>query len=157
MTQPAEPTTVDNTAVDKSQKEPATDGQDVQQSSPDAEPTPNSEAARYRIERNEARTERDAIAERLTGYQRRECEAAVADLLDVPADLWDVAQADIATFYNEDGTVNEAELRAAAGALIETRPRLARPPKARPLWGQHSEVPRNDPPQAGWGDVIGRN
>ncbi|MBB5162485.1 hypothetical protein [Mycobacterium sp. AZCC_0083] len=152
MTQPAEaPTTVDNIADQTSQDVDATDTQQAT----DAEPTPNSEAARYRVQLREAQTERDALAERLTGYQRRECESVVADLLDVPGDLWEVARADVAAFYAEDGTVNEAELRAAAGALIEQRPRLAAPGRPRPEWGQHGGTPPGEH-KAGWGDVIGR-
>jgi hypothetical protein len=119
---------------------------------PDSEPTPNSEAARYRVQLREAEAARDVLAERLTGYQRRECEAVVADVLDVPADLWDVAQADITAFYNEDGTVNEAELRAAATALVEQRPRLGRPQDPR-NWGQHGATPSGG--SVGWGTVIG--
>jgi hypothetical protein len=150
VTQPAEPTPVDNTADDPAAADPTTDAS----KKPDAEPEPtNSEAARYRVERNEARTERDALAERLTGYQRRECEAVIADLLEVPADLWEIAQADVVAFYNEDGTVNEAELRAAAGALVEQRPRLALPNRT-PSWGQHSGDGGFGDGKASWGDVI---
>jgi hypothetical protein len=150
MTQPAEATTVDNTAHDTDQDQVVDGGP------PDAEPTPNSEAARYRVQLRETQTERDTLAERLTGYQRRECEATVADLLDVPADLWEVAQAAVAAFYNDDGTVNEAELRAAAGALIEQRPRLAKPGRPPAQWGQNSGQERGYGDAVGWGDVIGR-
>jgi hypothetical protein len=148
MTQPAEPTPIDD---DSSQHAPATGASEGAQSDP--EPPPNSEAARYRVERNEARTERDALAERLTGYQRRECEAVIADLLEVPADLWEIARADVAAFYNDDGTVDEAELRAAAGALIEQRPRLALPNRT-PSWGQHSGEGGHRDGGATWGDII---
>jgi hypothetical protein len=93
----------------------------------DSEPSPNSEAARYRVQLREVQAERDALTERLTGYQRRECEAAVADLLEEPADLWDIGQADLSAFYDDDGTLDEEQLRAAAGALIDQRPKLGKP------------------------------
>lgn len=120
---------------------------------PDAEPSPNSEAARWRTKLRDTEAQRDALTERLTNYQRRECEAAVADLLDEPGDLWDIGQADLAGFYTDDGELDEAQLRAAAGALIDMRPKLAKP--AGPRWqnfGQHTAPP--PPPRTGWGTVI---
>jgi hypothetical protein len=150
MTTPAEPPTTGppapTTAVPdepQSQAEPT----------PEPEPTPNSEAARYRVQLREAETQRDALAERLTGYQRRECEAVVADVLDVPADLWEVAQADITAFYNDDGTVNETELIAAATALVEQRPRLGKPVPQR-QWGQAGDIGHTGG-GISWGTVIG--
>jgi hypothetical protein len=149
MTQPDPATTTDTgtSSTDEADQQPDT----ATDTAPD---NANSEAARRRVELREAQAARDALAERLTGYQRRECEATVADLLDVPADLWDVAQADVATFYNDDGTVNEDALRAAATTLVEQRPRLGKQ-RTRPQWGQHSEAPIGDG-KVGWGDVIGR-
>jgi hypothetical protein len=123
------------------------------QATADPEPSPNSEAARYRVERNEARAERDSLTERLTSYQRRECEAAVADLLDQPGDLWDIGQADLTAFYKEDGELDEAELRAAAGALCEMRPKLAKPRGPRhQSFGQFTPPPPR--PGVGWSQVI---
>jgi hypothetical protein len=116
------------------------------------EPTPNSEAAKYRVQLREAEAQRDALAERITGYQRQECESAVADLLEQPGDLWDIAQADVTAFYNEDGTVNEAELRAAASALIDQRPRLAKPQG--PRWQNAGQGSRPVPGPVGWDSVI---
>ncbi|ELR85688.1 MULTISPECIES: hypothetical protein [Mycobacterium] len=118
---------------------------------------PNTEAARYRKRLREVEAERDGLAERLAGYQRSECEAAVADLLDVPTDIWDVGQADPALFYSDDGTLNDAELRAAAGAIVDQRPRLAKQtePSRSPNWGQVSAG--HAPPGSGgpsWGDII---
>lgn len=118
----------------------------------DPEPSPNSEAARYRVERNELRAERDALAERVTAYQKRECEAIVANLLDVPGDLWEIGQADVTAFYDDDGTLNEAELQAAAGALIDQRPRLAKPQGPRHAnFGQFASRP---PGTIGWESVV---
>ncbi|WP_024445637.1 hypothetical protein [Mycolicibacterium iranicum] len=135
----------------------ATSVQEQPDTPPDAgqepEASPNNEAARWRHQCRDAEAQRDALAERLVGYQRRECEHAVADLLDEPTDLWDIGQADYAQFYNDNGELDEAELRAAAGALIETRPKLAKPAGPRHLdFGQF----RSPPPQpgGGWSDLI---
>jgi hypothetical protein len=120
---------------------------------PEQEPSPNGEAARWRTKLRDTETQRDALTDRLTGYQRRECEAAVADLLDEPGDLWEIGQADVSAFYGDDGALDEAELRAAAGALCELRPKLAKPQG--PRWknfGQGSKPP----PQRGigWDAVL---
>lgn len=147
MTEPAD-TTESNDSLDEN---PSPD--DPEQAQPDPEPSPNSEAARYRVQLREAEAARDALAERITGYQRRECETAVADLLDEPGDLWTIGQADMSTFYTDDGELDEAELRAAAGALIEARPKLAKPPGDRHHnFGQYAPPP--PAPPVGWGAVI---
>jgi hypothetical protein len=118
-----------------------------------AEANPNSEAARYRTRLRETEAERDTLAERLAGYQRGECERAVADLLDVPADLWDVGLAEAGQFYTDDGQLDEGQIRAAAGALLEERPRLARP-DAPKQWGQHSAGPPPVESGPSWSSVI---
>lgn len=115
--------------------------------------SPNSEAARYRVQLREAEAARDALADRIAGYQRRECESLVADLLDVPGDLWEIGQADVTDFYNEDGTVKEAELQSAASALVDSRTRLAKPAGDRHHnFGQYAPPP--PAPPVGWGSVI---
>jgi hypothetical protein len=120
----------------------------------ESEPSPNSEAARWRTKLRDTEAQRDALTERLTGYQRRECEAAVADLLDVPGDLFEVGMADVHEFYNpETGELNEGELRAAAGALCEMRPKLAKPPGPRHQnFGQYTPPP--PAPGIGWESVL---
>lgn len=120
-----------------------------------ADPSPNAEAARWRRQLREVQAERDALAERVQHYQRRECEATIADLLDVPADLFEIGQVNVSAFYDDDGTLNEGELRAAAGALLEERPRLGQPKPAGPRWqnfGQHSPPPPSR--GGGWNDLL---
>jgi hypothetical protein len=130
--------------------EPGDTPEQPEEAAPEA--NPNSEAARYRVQLREAEAQRDALAERVTAYQKRECEAIVANLLDVPGDLWEVGQADVATFYNDDGTLNEAELQAATGALIDQRPRLGKPPGPRHQnFGQFTKPPAGT---VGWDSVV---
>lgn len=139
------------TEQDPTPTEPQPDTSPDPSQEPDA--SPNSEAARWRHQCREAEAQRDALTERLVGYQRRECEHAIADLLDEPADLWNIGLADYTAFYTQTGELDEAELRAAAGALIETRPKLAKPAGPRHLdFGQF----RSPPPQpgGGWSDLI---
>ncbi|MCZ0732214.1 hypothetical protein [Mycolicibacterium iranicum] len=153
MTQPATPAADPTTPP----AEPEDTTPPDQQPDNEPEPTPNSEAARYRVQRNEARTERDALAERVAGYQRRECEQLIGDLLAQPGDLWDIARADVADFFDEDGTVEKDEVIAAAKALLEQRPGLAKDPTSgQPKhlsWGQHSAPQPGGTP--GWQQVIG--
>lgn len=136
---------------------PTTEPTDPGGTKPPEPPEPssgNSEAAKYRRQLRDAEATRDKLAERLTGYQRRQCEAAVADLLEQPGDLWDLGKADPTAFFGEDDTLNDAELRAAAGALLDMRPGLAKQPTPGPrVWGQHGGTP---PGRAGigWTDVL---
>ena len=112
--------------------------------------SPNSEAARYRVRLRETEAERDQLAERLAGYQRREVEAAIADVLDVPSDLWEVGNTDVTALYGEDGNLDEAAALGAAAALAEQRPRLAKV-KEPTKWGQYSAP---HPGGSSWAAVI---
>lgn len=123
----------------------------------DAEPSGNGEAAKYRRALRDTEAQRDALADRLAGYQRRECEAVVAEILDVPADLWDVAGLNPAEFYADDGTVDEDKVRFAAGTLAQMRPRLAKPPAPQASWGQGSGgIAPAGGSEVSWSDVIKR-
>jgi hypothetical protein len=154
------PTTEDTTAAVTTPAVPTTPPEQPTTQPPEPEPqqeeSPNSEAARWRVRLRETEAERDALSERVTAYQRRECEAAVADVLEVPGDLWDIGHVDLAEFYGDDGDVDEDAVRAAASALIESRPGLAKGatlPSRHHTWGQHSSpVPGESP---GWAAVIG--
>lgn len=112
--------------------------------------SPNAEAARYRVRLRESEARCDQLVERLTPYLRREVEAAIADVLDVPGDLWEVGNIDLADLYSEDGTLKTNDALGAAAALADQRPRLAKPkpPKA---WGQYSA---ESPGESSWGAVI---
>lgn len=151
MTTPANPT--DTTTTDATI---TTDAADTQTTPPTEPANPNSEAARYRTQLRAAETERDALAERVTGYQRRDCERVLEDVLEVPADLFDIGQATLADFFDDDGNVREDELRAAAAALLDQRPRLAKTTRIAPepsSWGQGSG--KRTPAKSGWKDVVG--
>ncbi|GAB4597526.1 hypothetical protein MOKP4_38440 [Mycobacterium avium subsp. hominissuis] len=156
MTQPTDPTDPTSTSPDADERNDPAAAEPEAPEDDSTEASPNSEAARWRRQLREVEAERDALAERLQGHQRREVESMVADLLDVPADLFDIGQVQPSDFYNDDGTLNEGELRAAAGALLEERPRLGKPRPAGPRWanfGQYAPAP----PQRGaaWSDVLG--
>jgi hypothetical protein len=114
----------------------------------------NHREARYRTELRAVQAERDAMAEQLGAYRRDHCQRVVADLLEQPADLWQIGQADPSAFFNDAGELDETELRAAAGALVDERPRLARPRGPRhENFGQFTQAP--PPKRIGWNEVIG--
>lgn len=146
---PADPAATDNTSAEP---EP-TSGQHSGENDDDHDDSPNAEAARYRVRLREVEAERDGLAERLAGYQRREVEAAVADVLDVPADMWDVAGADVASFYDDDGNLNTNDALGAAAALVDQRPRLAKQPDPGRSWGQHS-APMPPENTTDWSQVV---
>ncbi|OBK58296.1 hypothetical protein A5656_16615 [Mycobacterium gordonae] len=158
MTQPTNPSdpnaSDDAQGVDATDTHPAADDREAPEAD-SPESSPNSEAARYRRQLRDVQAERDALTDRVRAYQRRECESMVSDLLDVPADLFDIGQIDITAFYDEDGTLNEGELRAAAGALLEERPRLGKPQPTGPRWQNFGQYAPPPPARgAGWSDVL---
>ncbi|MCZ0727196.1 hypothetical protein [Mycolicibacterium iranicum] len=84
----------------------------------------NGEAAKRRRQLREAQTELATVRDQLTTYQRRHAEQVIADVLANPADLFDIGQADLADYLDDNGDIRTDELRAAAGTLIEQRPQL---------------------------------
>lgn len=118
---------------------------------PEADPPKANKEARYRVERNEARTERDALAERVARMQRSEIERLAADALAHPADLFNLSGNDPADYLTEAGEVDADKVAADVAEILAERPglktntpavdptrgtggRLA-PPKAEPSWG----------------------
>ncbi|WP_055474915.1 hypothetical protein [Gordonia sp. HS-NH1] len=141
-------------ADDGQQQQPDPDGQQQQDGNP------NAEAARYRTQLRAAEAERDALAERLTGYQRRAAEAAIADILDEPGDLFDIGGVDLADYLDDNGDINHTDLQGAAAALVDQRPKLgknyARFGSGLPQhhnWGQGGAVPPQ-PDTTSWSDVL---
>ena len=82
--------------------------------------------ARYRVARNEARAERDALAQRIERMQRAEVERLAADGLSHPADLFSLSGNDIADYLNEDGDVDAEKVAADVAAILAERPGLKR-------------------------------
>jgi hypothetical protein len=141
-----EPT--NNTDPDEGRRTP--DATPPDDNDDDGARNPNAEAARYRTRLRETEAERDALTAAVTSLQRRECERHIAEALECPADLWDIAAADPAAFYNDDGTLDETRLADAVAELLKQRPRLAAKRQPR-QWGQHSGTTASP---YGWADVI---
>lgn len=87
--------------------------------------------AKYRTERNDARAERDALAERLTVLQSREVERLAQEQLADGGDLWrDGLELD--ALLDGDGNVDPKRVTAAARDLVKSRPHWAKPGPADP-------------------------
>jgi hypothetical protein len=95
---------------------------------PSEAPRANREA-RYRVERNEARAERDALAERLAEYQTREVHRLAGELAQ-PSDLFEVGGAKLSDLLTEAGSVDSDAVAEAVSALITARPGLSVTPPA---------------------------
>jgi hypothetical protein len=88
------------------------------------EPQKSNKEARYRVERNEARAERDALAERVQRMQRAEVERLASDALSHPGDLFSLSGNELADYLNEDGDVDAEKVAADVTAILAERPGL---------------------------------
>lgn len=89
-------------------------------------PQKGNKEARYRVERNEARAERDALAQRVERMQRAEVERLAAHKLSHPADLFSLSGNELADYLTEDGDVDSEKVVADVAAVLAERPGLRR-------------------------------
>lgn len=80
--------------------------------------------ARYRTERNAARAERDALAERVETLQTRELERIASKSLSNPADLLTLSGKAMADFLDESGELDAELITGTARELLGSRPGL---------------------------------
>lgn len=110
------------------------------------------EAAKYRRRLRETETERDTLAERLTAMQRREAERVAIDVLADPADLFTIGGTDLAELLDEAGDVDPEKVRAAAAAVVATRPGLGKAPGGYDFGGgRRTSTPASGTP---WTDAF---
>ncbi|MFC6009579.1 hypothetical protein [Nocardia lasii] len=111
-----------------------------------------SKEARYRVERNNARAEVEALTARIEGYQRAEVERIAAKNLAAPGDVFTIGDKTLADFLTAEGGVDTAAVESVAQAIIGERPGLGTrqratdftqgsgnpgtPVKASPSWGE---------------------
>jgi hypothetical protein len=86
--------------------------------------SPGAEAARYRVARNEARAERDALAARVETLQSRELERIASKSLSNPADLLTLSGKSLQDFIGEDGELDTELVIDVANDLLGSRPGL---------------------------------
>lgn len=103
--------------------------------------------ARYRVERNEARAERDALAERIQRMHRAEVERLASDALSHPADLFSLSGNELADYLTEDGDVDAEKVAADVVAILAERPGLRKTtPGYDPSQGFGGTTPKNSSP-----------
>ncbi|MGV0906977.1 hypothetical protein [Mycobacterium novum] len=100
--------------------------------------------ARYRVERNEARAERDALAQRVEQFQRAEVERLAAETMSQPADLFSLSGNALADYLTEDGDVDPDKVAADVAALLAERP------------GLRKQSPPLDPSQGSGGQPVAK-
>jgi hypothetical protein len=110
------------------------------------------EAAKYRRRLRDTESERDALAERLSGYQRREAERLAAEHLVRADDVW-LAGADVAAVLGDDGEVDPAKVAAVAKTVLDGRPQLGTAWRPRPKPDDAQGAFRGKPGTS-WGDVL---
>jgi hypothetical protein len=123
MTETVE-TAVSPEQLDSDGLEPPTEGG----SAGDGRP-PNREA-RYRVERNQARQERDALSARLTELQTQELHRLAGEHLAAAEDI-ELSGKTLADYLTPEGWIDHDAVADAAAEVIESRPGLARNPKVR--------------------------
>lgn len=152
--------------VDKLSANPQGDGLGA---TPDAPQRPNREAAsqsatgdaqaprqnreaRYRVERNEARAERDALAKRVDQLLTREAERLAAKDLANPADLLTLGGVTIKDLLDDDGEVDPEKVDSVVAEILSTRPGLG---KRGPAYDPTQGLPGgNVKPQPSWGALL---
>jgi hypothetical protein len=109
--------------------------------------------ARYRVERNQARAERDALARRVEQLLTREAERLAAKSLANPADLMTLGGVTINDLLDDDGEVDPEKVDAVVAEILASRPGLAKnAPAFDPTQGLQGG---GNKPQPSWGALIG--
>jgi hypothetical protein len=93
--------------------------------------SPGAEAAKYRVQRNEAREALTEASGRIEALQVREVERLASEHLAQPADLLSLGGVSLADLVTPEGYVDHEAVAEAAAAVIDSRPGLARNPKVR--------------------------
>jgi hypothetical protein len=87
----------------------------------------NREAAKYRTQLRATEAQRDALSDRLAGFQRGEAERLAAEHLADAADLWRDGL-ELAALLDDDGNLDGAKVAEHAAALRAAHPHWRRPP-----------------------------
>lgn len=111
--------------------------------------------ARYRVERNEARAERDALAQRVERMQRADIERLAGEHLSMPADLFSLSGNAVTDYLTEDGEVDADKVAADVAAILAERPGLKKGPvrgfdPTQGTGGRESAMPE----PATWADLL---
>jgi hypothetical protein len=117
-------TTVSPEQLDSDGLEPPTEGGSA------GDDRPANREARYRVERNQARQERDALSARLTELQTQELHRLAGEHLAAAEDIG-LSDKTLADYLTPEGWLDAEAVAGAAAEVIESRPGLAKNPKVR--------------------------
>jgi hypothetical protein len=110
--------------IDADAPEPTPEGNDTGEVENGSDGQKGNREARYRVERNQYREERDALAQRVEQLQTRELERIASKSLSNPADLLTLSGKSLRDFIGQDGELDAELVAAVANDLLGTRPGL---------------------------------
>lgn len=152
-------TTTEQSTTPENEAESPADGQTLPPQGNDAGEQENGSEGykpprekRYREERNQARAERDALAQRVQQLQTRELERIASKAMSNPADLLTLSGKSLSDFIGENGELDAELVTEIANDLLGSRPGLR--PNARPVdltQGHGSNPPK---PKVTWATAI---
>lgn len=146
-------TTTPETGAESNGEPQTVPGQGTDTTETSEAPQGNREA-KYRVERNEARAERDALAARVEALQLREVHRLAGETLANPEDLLTLSGKALADFLApETGELDSELVAEAAAEVLASRPGLR--PNARAI--DHSQGTGNRLPgraAPSWGDLF---
>lgn len=145
----------DPVITDPADSAPVDPGADPQ-AEPDAEPDNNNEAAKYRRRLRDTEKQRDALAERVTAYQRTDIERQAAQHLADGADIWrDGAQ--LADLLTETGELDNDKITELCTTLADSHPhwrkRVPASPPASTVTA-NGKITDGAPPPRTWTDLL---
>lgn len=145
---PSVPAAVELPPVDRdaasAASDPGTGDLGRQNNDGDRRRNPGAEAANYRRQLRDVETERDTLTEQLATSRRQHVEALLAAGSDLrpnregdavptlhdPADLWGILGVDVASLYDDDGSLDREVLATHLREAATARPYLTRVPAA---------------------------
>lgn len=116
----------------------------------------NGEAARRRRQLRDTEAERDTLAGHLERHRLRDLERAAGEILAEPGDLLALGGQDLDAFVGESGDVDADAVRAAARALVDTRPGLKAPTRQSGPIGQGRIGAPVKSGATSWAEALGK-
>jgi hypothetical protein len=140
--------------VSTTEEEPQAQPETPEAPEPESEPEgehPNREAASYRRRLRETEAERDALRERVEGYERREAEAIARDLgAAVPSDLWTLVGLDD---LRVEDVLDAETVRSKVSTILAERPTWRR---GVPDLGAGPRLPADSERKPGLSALLGK-
>lgn len=141
-----------NTETPTTETENADEAPEVEQTA--EETSKVNKEARYRVERNEARAERDALAQRVERMQRIDIERLAGEHLSMPADLFSLSGNAVTDYLTEDGEVDADKVAADVAEILAERPGLRKQTRGYDPTQGFGGKPETAQGPASWVDLL---